>query len=483
MKRKILLLNPGYHEFGDYGYYHQSPMGLLKIGSYFKKTNKEVHFIDCSIPPKLMDTGCNLKEYYKDAPFVRMVKCGNHENEGISKAQKYYGLPHRIIRERVKSINPTEVWVGSGLTYYWESVRDCIDIVKDTIPGVPVLLGGIYPTLYPDHASSNTRADYIHIGPLDDIDDELPDYSLYGNQQIETSRTIQLGKGCNVNPPCSFCAVVAMDPKFRSLAPDKVFDYILHEHRNRSVSFFRIWSSQLLVPKPRFIDLMTKIVDSKIKISMVASEGVQPSLFDQNVSDLMYKAGFYSVSIPMESIDSSRVEEFRKPGDFNDYEAAVKCAQKTGFKTIKSFVMIGVPGQRIDEMVHGIVDCWARDVSPALHQYTPIPGSHDWTRFPQFHGISPEELHPSLWPAANKDMTVEALEEIKKIAKIGPYRLYYAIKSGVEVRVPEVWDMFKKWCISYKIMKPNFSPTFERPLALPGYTSSWTDHCKKVGII
>ena len=80
-------------------------------------------------------------------------------------------------------------------------------------------------------------------------------------------------------------------------------------------------------------------------------------------------------------------------------------------------------------------------------------------------------------------MTVEALEEIKKIAKIGPYRLYYAIKSGVEVRVPEVWDMFKKWCISYKIMKPNFSPTFERPLALPGYTSSWTDHCKKVGII
>lgn len=470
MKRKALLLHPGYYEFGDYGYHDMPPMGLLKIARHLKQKGVEVEYHDFSHPMRVADVGVNLKDTIK-GHFVKYVPCGNYESEGIVKPQKYYGAPHQTIREVIRNAKPTEIWLGTSLTYYWEAARDVAIICKEEHPNVPLLVGGIYATLYPEHCRTHLPCDYVHRGPFDDIDDLLPDYSVDDLRVKSTVRTIQLGKGCNVNPPCSFCAVVAMDPKFKALQADPLFSYMLQEHA-QGVNFFRFWSSQLLVPKKRFIDLLDKIIARDMKIQMVASEGVQPSHFDQEVSDKMFKAGFHTVSIPMESIDADKVEDFRKPSDFSDYEKAVYYAQKSGFERIKSFVMVGIPGQTYDEMIHSIVDCWARDTQAAIHQYTPIPGSYDWTRFTQFHDKSPELLHPSLWSGASDDMKVSYLEELKRVAKIGPIGM--AEKYGTkEMRVPEIWDIYLEWCKIYKIYNANNEYLFTTPLALKGYESKW----------
>jgi len=471
MKRKVLLISPGYYEFGDYGYHDMPPMGLLKIAKYFKINNVDFDYCDFSLPPKVGNTSVNLKFIYKNAPFNRYIKCGNFENEGILKPQKYYGAPLSVIKQKLIDSKPTEIWLSTGLTYYWEAARDIAEMCKSLYPDVPLLVGGIYATLWPQHCNDFLGADYVHKGPLDDIDDLFPDYSVDLNRKYSTIRTLQLGKGCNVNPPCSFCAVVAMDPKFKALSASSLFDYIKSEADN-GVSLFRFWASQLLVPPGRLIDLLERIKYSGLKINMVASEGVQPSLFTQKISDLMYGSGFSSVSIPMESINEDQVKDFRKPSDFNDYEVAVRRAQQSGFGLIKSFVMLGIPGQTYDEIIHAIVDCWARDVAPALHQYTPIPGSFDWERFTQFHSKSPEELHPSLWPGANKDMTVSCLEEIKKVAKIGPVNFYKYINTEVAAE-KEIWQLYRKWMIKYGILSTGNVYNFKAPLALTGYVSDW----------
>lgn len=480
MKRKALLLHPPYYEFGDYGYHDMPPMGLLKIARHLKRKGVEVEYVDFSMPMRLADVNRNLKETFTEAPFVKYVECGNYESEGIVKPQKYYGASHDQIRQVIRQSNPTEIWLSTGLTYYWEGARDVAIICKDEYPNVPLLVGGIYASLYPQHCADNLPCDYVHRGPMDDIDDLMPDYSVDKMRHRSTVRTIQMGKGCNVNPPCSFCAVVAMDPKFKSIKPDPLFSYIKQEHAD-GVNFFKFWSSQLLVPKKNIVDLLTKIVASDMNIQMVASEGVQPSLFDQEVSDLMYKAGFHTVSIPMESIDETSVEDFRKPSDFNDYEKAVQCAQHSGFETIKTFVMLGIPGQTYDEIIHSIVDCWARGTQAALHQYTPIPGSHDWTRFTQFHGISPEKLHPSLWPGASDDLRVEYLEEIKRVARMGPLGLdeFYGTDN---VRVSEIWELYMKWSKSYGIFDDE-SKIYVTPLAVEGYKSKWLRGLEKLSLM
>lgn len=470
MKRKVLLLSPGYFEFGDYGYHDMPNMGLLKIARYFKNTGVDFEYYDFSLPPRLCNTNFNLKNTFKNAPFVKYVECGNYKSEGILKPQKYYGASYSSIVDIIKEADPTEIWISSGLTYYWESVRDLVNICKEIHPNIPVLVGGIYATLWPQHCKDNMPVDYVHVGPLDDIDDLMPYYEADNLRAHSNTRTIQLGKGCNVNPPCSFCAVVAMDPKFKALKPDVLFNYIKEEH-SKGVTFFRFWASQLLVPQDRIIKLLNKIIESNIKIEMVASEGVQPNLFTQSISDLMLKAGFSFVSIPMESINDNQVKDFRKPSDFNDYEKAVLHAQTSGFKRIKSFVMAGVPGQTYEEIIRAILDCWARDVTPALHQYTPIPGSYDWTRYTQFHNISPEKLHPSLWPGASDSLKVEYLEDLKRIAKMGPLGL----EDKSNLKIKEIWDIYQDWARRYDILDKNGKYTYKSILAKPGYTSDWKD--------
>jgi len=473
MRRKALLINPGYYEAGDYGSSYMPPMGLLKIGRYLKNKGVDTSYLDCSIPLRMNLNNQTLKEFYTRAPFVKWAKCGNYENEGVIKPVKYYGMPFEIIKEKIYKANPTEIWLGSGLTYYWEAVRDVAEICKKVFPNVPLLLGGIYPTLYPDHANNNIPCDYMHQGPLDDIDDLLPDYDL--DPSKKSLRTIQLGKGCNVNPPCTFCAVVAMDPKFKTLMPDKVFEYMKEEYA-KGATFWQLWSSQLLVPPKRIKNLMNLIVNSDMNLSLTASEGVQPDLFTQEISDLMYQAGFISVSIPMESINPDKIAEYKKPSGFNDYERAVHHAQTSGFKTIKSFVMIGIPGQTKDEVIQSIVNCWARNTNVALHQYTPIPGSEDWVRFPQFHSHSPEELHPSLWPGASEDFKVSEMEEIKRITRVGSMGFMIQIRDeSIGVRHRQIWDLFVKWCKEYGLLTSSNRPTYRRTLSLPGYKSEYDE--------
>ncbi len=479
MKRKALLLAPGYYEFGDYGYNDQPYMGLLKIARYFKNKGVEIEYHDFSLPPLVASFNKNLKELYS-GHFKRFIPCGNFENEGIMKAQKYYGAPYSAIEEIIKNSNPTEIWLSSGLTYYWEAVRDVAMICKKYYPDVPLLLGGIYATLFPAHAQNHIPADYVHVGPFEDVDDLMPDYSVDALRYRSSIRTIQIAKGCHLKVPCTWCAVHAMDNKFKGISPDPTFAYLKQEYAN-GVNHFRLWASQLLVPLPKFKELMNKIISSKMNISLIASEGVQPSLFDQEVSDLMYKAGFSSVSIPMESINEKTIEEFRKPSTFNDYEQAVIRAQKSGFNKIKSFVMVGVPGQSYSDMIHAIVDCWARDVSPAIHQYTPIPGSNDWTKFPQFHNKSPEELHPSLWPGANSGMTVSKLEEIKRIARLGIYNFAYKVKEKNDF-LEDIKDIFYDWCVKYGLIK-NGEAARLMPLAIDGYESLWMKSIKSKNFV
>lgn len=472
MKRKVLLINPGYYEVGDYGYSLQPPMGLFKIARYFLNKKVDVEYIDCGLPPRIADTNINTKNHFIDAPVVRYVPCGNFDNEGILKAQRYFGLPHSIIRERIKAANPTEIWLSSGLTYYWESVKEMVQICKSIFPHVPVFIGGIYASLYPQHANKMVEADYIHVGPLEDIDGLMPSYDL--DSTYKSIRTIQISKGCNVDPPCTFCAVVSMDPKFSPLNEDNTFKYIEEEYRKGAYQW-QLWASQLLVPPVRFINLMKKIIKSDMKLSLIASEGVQPSLFTQEISDYMYKAGFGVVSIPMESIKEDTTNTWNKPSNFNDYTNAVLHAQKTGFKIIKSFVMVGVPGQTYDEIVQSIVDCWARDTIIAFHQYTPVPGAPDWyfNSHKKYHDISPELLHPSLWPGASNELSVEKLEEIKSIVKMG-FRGFCKIRDTKIPKHREIWDLFNKWCKIYELIKED-KPVSIMPLALKGYTSVFSD--------
>jgi hypothetical protein len=50
------------------------------------------------------------------------------------------------------------------MTYWWESTRDVVAVCREVFPKAVIRVGGIYPTLAPEHAIANLGLrDPLHI--------------------------------------------------------------------------------------------------------------------------------------------------------------------------------------------------------------------------------------------------------------------------------------------------------------------------------
>ena len=89
------------------------------------------------------------------------------------KIEYCFGMPPDELRKRLKAIQsrartareslfdtdvfpePDEIWISSIMTYWWESTRDVIAVCREVFPKAVIRVGGIYPTLAPEHAIAN----------------------------------------------------------------------------------------------------------------------------------------------------------------------------------------------------------------------------------------------------------------------------------------------------------------------------------------
>ena len=56
---------------------------------------------------------------------------------------------------------PTQVWIASLCSYWYESVAEVCRIVRQTLPDTQIVLLGQYARLMPKHAAEACAADYV----------------------------------------------------------------------------------------------------------------------------------------------------------------------------------------------------------------------------------------------------------------------------------------------------------------------------------
>lgn len=453
------MLAPGFNEFGEFGANCNHQFGMLRAASYLQEVHScKVTFIDGALEPEVAHETPRLKERHHSWP-VKKMKCGNYEAEHVSKFQCYYGRPMTAIKNEMASApRPDEVWVGSGMTYHWETTAEMVQLAQEMFPGVRVRVGGIYPTLCRDHARVHCPGADIWGGEIPEATEFWPDYDLLPHSL--PFRTVKLNTGCTVSVQCSFCAVKTLEPKFKFRKPEALEAYLERE-MHKGVRCLRIWASQLLQPPQAFAELMDRLyllqVRTGVKLKVYASEGIQPSLFTPDMARRMIRAGFDTITIPMEAIEPETLKKYNKPSGLTDYVRAVELAKEAGFSYIGAFIMAGTPQQTLDELVHAIVDCWYRRVSPIIMKHTIIPGSQDWDDFKWIHqGKGLEELHPSLWASARADLKVLELEEVTAIARMGyeawsrlPTSDQPYMRDASRKTTSRVDQKFHDWCKVY----------------------------------
>jgi radical SAM superfamily enzyme YgiQ (UPF0313 family) len=404
MKPTVLLVNPWIYDFAAYDLWAK-PMGLLYLASYLRESGLSVRLIDClDVHHPLM-----AETAYAKKPLRRHYGTGKYWKRRVSTPQKLsaikrpynrYGIdPQVFVREVRRVERPAAVLVTSLMTYWYPGVFEAIRLIKDIHPDVPVLLGGIYATLCPEHARTHSRADFVIPSPgqcwpvhlNDTFKGIIPDVQLkkkldpftpYPAFDLLTNIEyvcITGSIGCPFR--CAYCASEYLSPPFLKRDPLALFEEVRYWHRDYRVRDFAFYDDALLVDAEHHICLfLEQVLRRNLDLRFHCPNGIHITYVDPAVAGLLFKAGFKEIRLGLETSDPQLQDHLGRKFSTDEFEMAVAHLRAAGFRSdqIGVYLLMGLPGQSHDQVARTIAYVGQIGAVPYLSEYSPIPHTGLW---------------------------------------------------------------------------------------------------------
>ena len=381
---KALLVNPWIYDFAAYDLWSK-PIGLLTIASYLKKSGWQISLIDC-----LDRFDAELQRYTGKLPHTTESGSGSYYFEAIEKPAlfkdiprefKRYGFPISLFKEKLsREERPDVILVTTGMTYWYPSYIDAVRILKETFPGVPVKLGGIYASLCYDHACKYSGADFVHRGKEAESSSGtiFPYYDLYPGLHYATLRT---SRGCPFR--CTYCGWYFLDNSYSRFDPGLVVREIAYLNNKLNVKNFSFYDDALLYDaEGHIIKILEEILSQNIKANFHTPNGLHSVFMTRRIADLFKRCGFVKPRLALETSSLAEQKATGAKTTNEDFLRAIECLRGAGYGPgeIGSYVLIGLPGQTIKEVEESVRFVAAQDVRIFLEEYSPIPGTPDYKR-------------------------------------------------------------------------------------------------------
>ncbi len=399
MKLRILLVNPWIYDFAAYNLWTR-PLGLLKVGEYLGSFDTELFFIDCT-----------------DSFDIKRYGAGRFRAETVEKPEIMKNIPRRYRRygigveefvSRVRNSMPFDlVLITSIMSYWYPGVEKVIEIIRSESGDVPILLGGIYATLYYEHAARNSGADFIYRGALNQRilfalstfgyklkkkREPIPYYRL-NLCEIYPFAPLLTAEGCPF--ACSYCASRLLAMSYQRRSPEKV----LHEITGLcedGVRDFAFYDDALLVEAEDYIKpILRSIIERDLHVRFHTPNGLHARFIDEELAGLMKKAGFKTIRLGLETVSDERQKATGNKVTNGDLERAVGYLKRHGFtkKEIGVYLMYGLPGQSLGEVREGVGFLKSLDVRVNLAEFSPIKGTDSWNEL-VYSGVINDDLDP-----------------------------------------------------------------------------------------
>lgn len=276
------------------------PIGLLKISSYLKTKNIN----------------------------VKLIRFEENKNEDYSQTT--------LIPPRKDEFKPDLICVTSIFTYWSKYVKNTVFYYKNKYKDIPILVGGVYASLMPEHCKKYTKCNDVIQGPIPEAENLIPDYSLVDvdYQIIHTSR------GCIRK--CGFCGTYIIEPDWickksikdeiikkklifydNNLLANQYIEDILNElielKKEKKISYLESQSGfdGRILRKKHYLAKMLK--DAGFKNPKIAWDyGIKQAPKIKEQIDLLIEAGFtakeisvfmiYNYEPPYEEMEEKRVK-------------------------------------------------------------------------------------------------------------------------------------------------------------------------------
>jgi len=335
------------------------------------------------------------------------LRCGNFGAEGLRRETRWVGLSIKEIHAALRGSRPAQIVVSSGFVHDYMGVHRVLYLCRELFPDLPLIVGGPYATLCPEHALAAGAGCvfgglFFNTGPGGELEDR--------GDAVRLARGCACGKGD--------CAVAALEGPVRR---ERDLSLLLKEiaHCGRTAVNQRVQllgTASLRGPSPALERLLREFPLKGRRLPDFP-EGIPCAALTPELAARLSEQG--NMFLPL--ITSARSPDGLK----RELKEAGRILDSAGFPRSQAGVLLtlGNPEQSAGELEEaaGIIENCLFITEPRL--YTPTPGTSDFKLLGRRHpSVDMAELNPWLWPLAGKDRTVQQLDALYKRLTSRPRR-------------------------------------------------------------
>jgi len=442
MKQHILLVNPWIHDFAAYDLWAK-PLGLLSIAAILRRNGANITFFDCCAAASVQGGGKLKRKPGGQGHFNKEPIETPSPLRHVRRRYYRYGMtPSDALSFWRKTSSPDLIMVTSMMTYWYGGVRETIDLLRHAFPGTPIVLGGVYATLMPDHARRVSGADRVLPGRAEETLTDLAaefgtetlspprDYAFFADIvypafDVMVSRPyvpVMSSRGCPYR--CVYCASPYLNDSFCERDPCAVVDEICHWRFTYGVTNIAFYDDALLVhAESRAIPMMEEILHRRLDVAYHCPNGLHAREITPPVARLMKRSGFQTIRLGLETTDEKRQRVTGGKVTNDEIGAAITALRRAGYQQndIGVYILCGLPGQTVSEVEHAVRLVLREGGRPFLAEYSPIPHTPLWE---EALAVSPFDLeneplyhNNTLVPCGGNEFTAHRLQVLKSMSR------------------------------------------------------------------
>lgn len=418
---RVLAVNPWIHDFAAYNLWG-SPTGLLACLHMLEAYGAATALVDLLQPawpgriwPGTRSDGtgryprARLKTPEVLAPVPRQFS--------------RYGLDPGTARDLLRSLAPAPdaILLTCRMTYWYTGALESARLLHEVFPGVPLALGGTYPTLCPEHARDAFLrpglAQALFSGPLETPENWTALWSLLGppapalppdsglalspwHTPFPAFWPVLGARGCPFR--CRYCASGLLSPGYRVARPELVARS-LEQGWGQGARHFVFFDDALLTSAKAWLwPALESARDRGVRPVLHAPNAVHVSRLSRDTCRRLRDHGLHTLRLGLETLDFEAREDAKLT--LEEWEQAVAHLREAGFgpDQLGAYVLFGLPGQDERSLRRTVLELGRLGIPAHLTPYSPIPRT---PLFPEAVAVSRFPLeeeplchNPSLWP-------------------------------------------------------------------------------------
>lgn len=428
----VLGINPWIEDFAAYNVWLR-PLGLLACLQAVAACGANTALLDC------------LEPTWRDVPWP-VVKQGRGRFprvelpppaplKDVPRTFARYGLPLEAVQGALARLQPPPnvVLVPCLMTYWYTGAQRVIRLVRDLFPGAVIILGGVYPSLCPEHAEAHSGADLVVSGPFEHPENWQRLWQALGHRAPEAPASagfslqvrayaaprhapILGSRGCPFS--CAYCASSTLYPGFSQRSFSEVREEFMLSY-DKGVRDFAFFDDALLLrPETWLVPFLEHLTSLDVRLH--APNAMHARALTPELCALLRRAGLARVRLGVETLDCSHRSDAKLQA--GELEAGLQALHEGGFQSeeIAAYVLCGLPGQKMQEVESTLVGLRRLGVRPLLSHYTPLPGS---ALFEAACAASPFDLqgeplcqNNALWPCVPGGFSWERRGHLQALA-------------------------------------------------------------------